>query len=256
MCTSTVAHEKCGAGAASRAIEDVLVAAARQGNTAAFETMAIRYRRMVMSIIWRMTGNSTEAEDLTQQALMKAFVNLERFAGKCSFSTWLVSIAMNEARMWRRREGRLREVKMSELLTDEDIDCPVEFMDSRPGPDAVYFEAERKRLLLAELERLKPEARLTLQLCDIEERSNIEAARTLGVTESGVKSRRVRARALLRKRLEMKSGGRDGRKGRPAGGKNGPLVQTPPGTAVNFHHVMNGTGASEDKSGSEEIADE
>lgn len=218
MCTSSVAYEN--SSAASLAGEEDLVAAARQGSADAFETMALRYRRMVMSVIWRITGSPIEAEDLTQQALMKAFTKIGDFAGRSSFRTWLISIAMNEARMWRRKARRLREVKMSELQSDDNLDTPPDFMDSRPGPEAVYSELEFRRLFLSELERLKPEARLTLQLCDLEERSNGDVARTLGITESCVKSRRLRARAILRKRLEVRSGSSRGRRSQPADSKN------------------------------------
>ncbi|MGA8162386.1 MAG: RNA polymerase sigma factor [Acidobacteriaceae bacterium] len=204
MCSIPVNYEGRTAVGGARAHEASLVAAAVRGDTAAFETLAIRHKRVVMAITRRMTGSLDEAEDLTQQALMKAFANISRFGARCSFSTWLISIAMNEARMWLRRGWKSREVTMCDLCTDEDLDMPVEFMDSRPGPEARCSENERKRLLLSELEQLTPAARVTLQLCDLEEQSSEEAAPTLGITANAVKSRRHRARAILRKRLEAK----------------------------------------------------
>lgn len=187
-----------------RAGEESLVAAAIQGDAAAFETLALRHKRIVMAITRRMTGSLDEAEDLTQQAFMKAFTNISRFGARCSFSTWLISIAMNEARMLRRKAWKSREVTMSDLSNDESFDVPLEFMDSRPGPEATYSESERKRLLFSELERLTPATRITLQLCDLEEQSSEEAAPVLGITANAVKSRRHRARAILRKQLEAK----------------------------------------------------
>ena len=74
--------------------EGELVAAAKSGDSA----LVMRHKRLVLAITRRMTGSFVEAEDVSQQAFMKAFRNLSRFAGRCSFSTWLVTIAMNDMR--------------------------------------------------------------------------------------------------------------------------------------------------------------
>jgi len=197
----------CGESAVvvgARVSEEGLVVAAIQGDAAAFETLALRYRRIVMAITRRMSGSWVEAEDLTQQAFMKAFANISRFGGRCSFSTWLISIAMNETRMWLRKARNSREIVMSELSPDNSLDLPPEFMDWRPSPEASYSQTERRRLLFTELERLNPETRAALQFCDLEEQSSMEAAVALGITANGVKSRRLRGRAILRKRLEAR----------------------------------------------------
>lgn len=204
MSSSAVTYENCPAVPPARVSEEGLVAAAIQGDVEAFETLALRYKRIVMSITRRMTGSVVEAEDLTQQAFLKAFANISRFAGRCSFSTWLISIAMNEARMWLRKARKFREVTMSELVSDDNLDAPVDFMDTRPSPEANYSQSERTWMLSSELARLKPEMRAALQLCDLEEQSSADASLALGVTANGVKSRRLRGRAILRKRLEAK----------------------------------------------------
>lgn len=204
MCTYLVAYDERPAPANAGAAEKNLVIAAIQGDAAAFETLALRHKRIVMSIAWRMTGSSVEAEDLTQQTFLKAFANVSRFGDRCSFSTWLVSIAVNEVRMWRRKARKSREVAICDLCTDETLDAPPDFMDSRPDPEAIYSQTERKRLLFSELERLKPGMRAALQLCDLEEHSPIEASVALGISENGMNSRRLRGRAILRKRLEAR----------------------------------------------------
>lgn len=204
MCSSTVAYEQCSAALPTMAGEKNLVAAAIQGDTDAFEVLALRHRRIVMAMMRRMTGSLEEAEDLTQQALMKAFAKIATFGGRCSFSTWLVSIAMNEARMWGRKAWKSREVRMSELCKNESLDIQVEFTDSRPGPEATYFEKELKRLLFSELKRLTPAIRVAVQVCDLEERPSEEVAPVLGISVNAVKSRRHRARAILRSRMAAK----------------------------------------------------
>lgn len=205
MCSSPVVHEGCCDVANARAAEKSLVAAAIQGDEAAFEMLALRHKRRVMAITWRMTGSFGEAEDLTQQAFLRAFVNLSSFEGRCSFSTWLISIAMNEARMWLRKARKnSREVAMSELCANENLDAPLDLMDWRPGPEADYSRTEQNRLLFSEIERLTPAIRVAVKLCDLQEQSCDEAAAALGTTVGAVKSRRVRARAILRERLEAR----------------------------------------------------
>src|SRR5271167_1365657 len=99
--------------------EGKLVTAAKSGASVAFEALVMRNKRLVQAITRRMTGSLVEAEDVSQQAFMKAFAKLSSFGGRCSFSTWLVTIAMNEARMWHRRARRSREVPMTELSTGD-----------------------------------------------------------------------------------------------------------------------------------------
>lgn len=213
MSSSAMSYEECAVTTFARSSEESLVNAAVQGDTSAFEKLAVRHKRIVMGITRRMTGSVVEAEDLTQQAFMKAFANITRFGGRCSFSTWLISIAMNEARMWLRKARTYREVTMSDLSSDDNLDAPVDFMDTRPSPEAHYSQSERSGLLFSELERLTPGIRAALQLCDLEERTSAEASSALGVSTNGVKSRRHRGRAILRKRLEAKFGTHDRRAG-------------------------------------------
>ena len=183
--------------------EDILVEAARSGDSIAFEALMMRNKRLVLAITRRMTGSLADGEDVCQQAFMKAFANVSSFAGRCSFSTWLVSIAMNEARMWRRKALRSREVSMNELCTGETADMPPpEFMDRRPDPEITCSQVESRRLLLAAMDRLEPGARDALRLCDLEEQSTIAAALVLGISTSALKSRRLRGRLALREKLK------------------------------------------------------
>jgi RNA polymerase sigma-70 factor, ECF subfamily len=170
-----------------------------------FEGLALRYRRLIMAIVCRITGSVTEAEDLTQQALMKAFVNYSSFGGRSALSTWLISIARNEALMWRRRAQRTREVAMAEVSVGENSpSAQIDFMDSRPNPEITFLQKERINVLFSELETLKPSLREALELCDLHEHSGLEAAATLGISAAGLKSRKFRGRAVLRRRLESR----------------------------------------------------
>jgi RNA polymerase sigma-70 factor, ECF subfamily len=184
--------------------EPQLISTSTQNDATEFEVLALRYRRFVLATVSRITGNTAEAEDVTQQALMKAFVNYSSFEGRSSFSTWLISIARNEALMWRRKAHRSREIAITELAAGENSESNLDFMDSRPGPEITCLQKERSRLLFSELKKLKPSIREVLELCDLNEQSGREAATALGISTTGLKSRRFRGRAMLRQRLSSK----------------------------------------------------
>lgn len=202
--------------------QDRLVSAARSGDTSACEALVMRNKRLVLAVTRRVTGNLMDAEDVSQEAFMKAFANLSRFGGRCSFSTWLVSIAMNEARMWYRKARRSREVSLTDLSAGETFETTtLEFTDGRPDPEASFSQREVSGLLVSAMNRLKPAMRDAVQLCDLEERSAIAAAVRLGISKNALKSRRFRGRLALRQKLEssfppQKRRNRKGTRGEPA----------------------------------------
>jgi RNA polymerase sigma-70 factor, ECF subfamily len=184
--------------------EPQMISALTHNTTTEFEMLAVRYRPLVLAIVFRITRNIVEAEDVTQQAMMKAFANYSSFAGRSSFSTWLISIARNEALMWYRKAQRSRETAMAELATGENSEDYLDFMDSRPNPEITYLQKERSRLLSFELKKLKPATRKVVELCDLKEKSGHEVAAILGISTPGLKARKFRARAILRQRLKSK----------------------------------------------------
>jgi RNA polymerase sigma-70 factor, ECF subfamily len=183
-------------------IDEALVAAATNGDAESFDALVQRYRRIVLAIGRRITGSGDDAEDIAQQTFMKVFINLSMFRGTCSFSTWLITIAMNEARMWRRKTSRCRETPLSTDTTEEEGALPLQIPDLRPDPESTCLTKERDALLLTRLNQLKPATRAALELCDLQEESTRRTALLLGITVSAVKSRRSRGRAALRRTLE------------------------------------------------------
>ena len=194
-------EEQTPSAAACAGPENALVAAATAGDAACFEMLVRRYRRTVLAIAQRMTGNSDDAEDIAQQTFMKVFVKLSTFQGKSAFSTWLISIAMNEARMWRRKRSRSREFPAFDINTEQETEAPLEISDPRPDAESACLTREREALLFARLNELRPAARRALELCDLQEESTSRTALLLGITVSAVKSRRSRGRAELRRAL-------------------------------------------------------
>ena len=184
---------------------DALVAAATGGNMRTFEELVASYRRMVLAIGQRMSGNASDAEDIAQQTFMKVFANLATFRKESSFSTWLISIARNEALMWKRKQSRRRELPMvAGVVDDHETPVTMEVADHRPDPESFCIARERDLLLHAEVARLQPDMQMALHCCDLQENSVYGAAQLLGVTLGAVKARRRRARLLLRAKLDRR----------------------------------------------------
>ena len=195
-------HSNCASEKTPMNDDHALVLKTIDGDNAAFEALVGRYKRMVVALIRRITLSSEDVEDLAQQAFMKAFINLANFRFHCSFSSWLVSIAINEARMWSRKCRRSREVPMVSAGTGSRTPVPLDVPDYRQDPESKYLERERRTLLRDELDWLPPITRAAIEICDLEEVSTRDTAVRLGLSVAAVKSRRSRGRATLRRRLE------------------------------------------------------
>jgi RNA polymerase sigma-70 factor, ECF subfamily len=177
-----------------------LVLRAVDGDQSAFETLVCRHRNLVRRVARRLTTD-VDADDVTQRTFLKAFINLSRFQFKSGFRTWLMSIALNEARMFIRKSRRHREVSFFAAGTEDDLPQCFDFPDASPGPESRYSDEEWDQLLHAEIDRLKPQERAAIRTCDLGEISLADAAILFGTTVAALKSRRSRGRAALRKKL-------------------------------------------------------
>jgi RNA polymerase sigma-70 factor, ECF subfamily len=178
-----------------------LVQAAKSGDIQAFEALVKRYDRNVFRIAQHITQNREDAEDVVQDAFLKAYSNLEQFQGQSKFYTWLVRIAVNEALMKLRRRRPERTVSLDqEVQTDEDT-MPREVADWSPNPEQQYNQAELKEILGKTIQGLPPSFRTVFVLRDVEGLSTEETAEALNLSIPAVKSRLLRARLQLRERL-------------------------------------------------------
>jgi RNA polymerase sigma-70 factor, ECF subfamily len=177
-----------------------LVLRAINGDQAAFEALLFRHRMVVLRVARRLTAD-IDAEDVAQQCFLKAFTNLSGFQFKSSFRTWLVRIAINEARMWNRRARRHKALSMVPSDAEEDPPPTFDYSDSSPGPEMRYSDDERNQLLYSAIGRLKPLEQAAVRTCDLEETPLADAAVLFGTSVSALKSRRSRGRATLRKYL-------------------------------------------------------
>ena len=181
--------------------DEVLVSAARNGNQRAFEVLVERHQRRMLAIARRYTRGREDAEDVVQQAFQKAFIHLNKFQGKSSFSTWLTRIAINEALMLLRSISAVREVSIDDADDAEGSSASLEIPDSRQDPEASYLQRERAQVLLAALQGLRPRMRRAIELRELAECSTEQTALQMGLSVGAVKARLFHARKKLRQRL-------------------------------------------------------
>jgi len=181
--------------------DETLVAAAKRGDEKAFETLVRRHRPRILALALRYTRVREDAEDVVQQALQKAFIYLDRFEGKSSFSTWITRIAINDALMWLRRARALREVSVDYLSSEDDTAPAPEIPDLSPDPEAEYLQREGVEILFAAIGELRPGMRTAIELRELGELSSRETARRMGVSLGSVKARIFQGRKKLRETL-------------------------------------------------------
>ena len=187
-----------------------LVRAAKQGDDKAFEELVRRYDRNVFRIAQHITQNREDAEDVVQDAFLKAYGNLNQFQEQSKFYTWLVRIAVNEALMKLRRRRPERTVSLDEEVKTEEDSLPREVADWSPNPEQQYSQAELREILSRTIQGLPPGFRTVFVLRDVEGLSTEETAEALDLSIPAVKSRLLRARLQLRERLSRYFQRRDG----------------------------------------------
>jgi RNA polymerase sigma-70 factor (ECF subfamily) len=184
--------------------DEALVALARGSEKAAFREIMQRHNRRLYRIARSVLRDDSEAEDVVQEAYLRAFAHLDRFRGEARLSTWLTRITLNEAL------GRLRQRRpFVDLAAVDSIDDQGEarvifFPSARQDgdPEAAAARAEVQRLLERAVDWLPDPFRTVFVLRDIEEMSIEETASHLGLRPETVKTRLHRARRLLRQSLD------------------------------------------------------
>jgi RNA polymerase sigma-70 factor (ECF subfamily) len=167
----------------------------------AFETLVKQYDRQVFRIAQHITQNREDAQDVVQDAFLKAYEKLDQFQGNSKFYTWLVRIAVNEAlmRLRKRRTGKM--VSIDEDVQTDEGSVPRDLAEWRPNPEQEYGQSELADILRKTINGLPPGFRVVFVLRDVEGLSTEETANALGLSVPAVKSRLLRARLQLRERL-------------------------------------------------------
>jgi RNA polymerase sigma-70 factor (ECF subfamily) len=202
-----MAREPSPVSTASQADESALVEQARAGDVSAFGRLVTRYQDRVLNTCWRVCGDVDDAQDLTQEAFLRAFESFESFRSGSRFYTWLFRIAVNLSISHRRRSGRRVTLSLhgpdGEWLGDHQAAGLTRAGDDRADDPVSRLAArERGQAVVDELNELDDEYRTVLVLRDVEGFDYQQIAEVLEIPVGTVKSRLHRGRMELRDRLK------------------------------------------------------
>lgn len=186
-----------GTAPPAQASDAELVAQAASGNAQAFERIMRRHNRLLFRSARSILKNDADAEDMVQEAYLRAWRSLGGFRAEAKLSTWLVRIVVNEAL------GRLRRRGAQVIPLDGAMESLEPQMEANPAdrPDAEAMRAQMRQLIEARIDQLPDAFRTVFMLRAVEEMNVEEVAAALGISEATVRSRFFRARGLLREGL-------------------------------------------------------
>jgi RNA polymerase sigma-70 factor (ECF subfamily) len=181
--------------------ELALIERVRAGETELFYELISPYQRSAYVAAISELQNTADAEEAVQETFLKAFANLNSFRGEAKFSTWLIQIAVNEARNKRRKDRKSLYESTDETIDGEDDYCPRDFADWRETPVEALQRTELRRALRNAIASLDAAHREVFVMRDIEKLSIAETAEVLQISEALVKTRLLRARLRMREAL-------------------------------------------------------
>lgn len=171
------------------------------GDTQLYHQLIRPYERSVYMMALSYMKNEADAEDVAQEAFLKAFHHLATFRSEAKFGTWLIGIALNEARSRLRRERALHTESIEDAPSDDGHTSPAILRDWREVPSEVLERKEVRQMLQEAITNLPAIYREVFVLRDVEELNNVETAAALSITVGNVKVRLHRARLMLQKQL-------------------------------------------------------
>ncbi len=184
--------------------ERELIRRINSGDVEKFYELIRPYERRVYAAAFAILRNEADAEDVAQEGILKAFANLRQFRAEARFSTWLIQITVNEARMRRRRAHPDIMQPIADREDDEGTYVPRDFADWREVPSEALERREVRQLLVEALDMLTTKYREVFVLRDVQHLSIEEVSDALGISTASVKTRLLRARLMLRDLLAPK----------------------------------------------------
>jgi RNA polymerase sigma-70 factor (ECF subfamily) len=181
--------------------EAQMIASILAGETQLYHELIRPYERSVYRMALSYMKNEADAEDVAQEAFLKAFHHLATFRSEAKFSTWLVGIALNEARSRLRHAGAMRMESIDETSEKGGHISPTILRDWREVPSEALERKEIREILQKAITSLPDIYREVFLLRDVEELNNVETAAALCITVGNVKVRLHRARMMLQKQL-------------------------------------------------------
>jgi RNA polymerase sigma-70 factor, ECF subfamily len=187
------------------ACEVDLVSAAKGGDQHAFVELHRRYRPLLKRRIRRIVRNLEDTEDTLQDTMMSAFRHLAGFRGKCSFRTWIMTIATNHSLMLLRKRRNHPETGFG-IVTGEGKEVEIfQISDSMPNPEQAYAKQQASQRVTQAVRMLSPGFRMIVERYHQDEVRLVDAANAIGITEAAAKSRLLRARNALRRHFSSDS---------------------------------------------------
>jgi len=172
-----------------------LVRLSQLGDQTAFEQLVVRHQDLVFSLAFKLTGNKEMANDVAQEAFIRAWKAIDKFRGDSTFGTWIYRITVNSA--WTLRK---KAKKHNTLNIDETYE-PV-IIDEKRDPELVAINSDLSSTLINALDKIPLDQRIIVELKNIEGRSHKEIADILGISVTAAKVRLHRAHQRLRDILE------------------------------------------------------
>lgn len=185
--------------------EKILVEKSAGGDVQAFETLIKSHQNKVYNIALRMTKDPEDARELSQDALVRAFIAIKKFRGDSSFATWLYRITMNVCTDFLRKKSKAVVFSIDQGISGYENEQTLQFADDKPGPDDISEKNQLKKLVRDAMDMLPPEHRQVLVLRDLMDMPYKDIAHTLNVNEGTIKSRINRARESLKKVITGRS---------------------------------------------------
>jgi RNA polymerase sigma-70 factor, ECF subfamily len=187
--------------------EEMLIRRIRTGEHELFYELIRPYERRVYAAAFAIVRNEADAEDVAQEAMLKAFKHLAQFRSEARFSTWLIQITVNEARMRKRKERSNMMEPITDHQDEEGNYTPRDFADWREIPSETLERTEVRQKLAEALAELGQKYREVFVLRDMQQLSIDQTAKMLNISAAAVKTRLLRARLMLRDLLSPGLGG-------------------------------------------------
>jgi RNA polymerase sigma-70 factor (ECF subfamily) len=186
-----------------------VVAQVLAGDRDAFRVLVERHSRSIFRVVYRMTGNQQDAEELVQETFLRAYKSLARFELRASFTTWLYRIAINRTLDFlNARKTQMNSKEMYQISDNPDAEegNQVQLPAAGPGPDRLLLSAEMKRKIAGAMGLLTPAERVAFTMRHMEGRSIEEISQALNLKVNAAKNSVFRAVQKLRQQLEPYAG--------------------------------------------------
>lgn len=183
--------------------ELILIKKSQRGDVEAFEELIRDYKKVAYNIALKLLKNKEDAEDISQEALIKVFRSIDRFNMKSTFKTWLYRIVVNTCLDFKRKKS-LKTYSLDETIKTEESEIKKQIVDNSNNPDIVLEKNIDSKMVLEAVHNLDEDFKTIIILRDIQGFSYQEISEILTCNEGTVKSRLNRARKKLKTMLEVK----------------------------------------------------